>query len=153
MKKEYVAKTEAIAQPLVDELGFELVDVEFVKEGRDYFLRAYIDKPGGITIDDCEALSRRLSDALDADDFIDEAYILEVSSPGLDRPLTKEKDFLRHMGEEVDVKVFRPIDGQKVFRGIVTSCDDTSFVIETEDGQTMQFSYKDVAKTQLVIEF
>lgn len=87
----YEQKTEALITPLVEEKGFELVDVEYVKEGGNWYLRAYIDKPGGITVDDCEVISRALSDRLDEDDFIDEAYILEVSSPGLGRPLKRKK--------------------------------------------------------------
>ena len=89
----YEQKTEELVLPIVEEHQFELVDVEYVKEGSSWYLRAYIDKPGGITVDDCEAVSRQLSDLLDEKDFIDDAYILEVSSPGLGRPLKKDKDF------------------------------------------------------------
>ena len=105
----YEQKTEAILMPIVEEHGFELVDVEYVKEGGTWYLRAYIDKPGGINVDDCEVVSRRLSDILDEKDYIEEAYILEVSSPGLGRPLKKEKDFKRSLGEEVDVRTYRMI--------------------------------------------
>ena len=91
----YEQKTEEILLPIVEENGFELVDVEYVKEGSTWYLRAYIDKPGGINIDDCEVVSRRLSDILDEKDYIDDAYILEVSSPWIGRPLKKEKDFKR----------------------------------------------------------
>jgi ribosome maturation factor RimP len=91
--------------PIIEEHNFELVDVEYVKEGGTWYLRAYIDKEGGITVDDCEVVSRALGELLDVEDFIDEAYILEVSSPGLGRPLKKEKDFVRSIGKEVDVKV------------------------------------------------
>lgn len=95
-KKEiYEQKTEALLMPLIEAHQFELVDVEYVKEGGSWYLRAYIDKPGGITIDDCEVISRALSDLLDEQDFIEDAYILEVSSPGLGRPLKKDKDFER----------------------------------------------------------
>ena len=103
-RESYEQKTEEILNPIVEEYGFELVDVEYVKEGSTWYLRAYIDKPGGICIDDCEAVSRRLSDILDEKDYIDDAYILEVSSPGLGRPLRKEKDFRRSLGEEVEVR-------------------------------------------------
>ena len=93
-KKEIIEqKTEEILIPMMEELGFELVDVEYVKEGSSWYLRAYIDKPGGIFVNDCETVSRRLSDILDEKDFIDDSYIMEVSSPGLGRPLKKEKDF------------------------------------------------------------
>ena len=105
----YEQKTEELIMPLIEQHQFELVDVEYVKEGGNWYLRAYIDKPGGITVDDCELVSRALSDLLDEHDFIEDAYILEVSSPGLGRPLKKDKDFARSIGEEVDVKTFRAI--------------------------------------------
>ena len=106
-----------------DRNQFELVDVEYVKEGGTWYLRAYIDKPGGITVDDCEVVSRALSDLLDKHDFIEDAYVLEVSSPGLGRPLKKEKDFARSIGEEVDVRTFRAISHQKEFTGILRDYD------------------------------
>ena len=96
-REMYEQKTEEILLPIVEEYGFELVDVEYVKEGSNWYLRAYIDKPGGIGVNDCEVVSRELSDILDEKDFIDEAYILEVSSPGLGRPLKKEKDYIRNV--------------------------------------------------------
>ena len=106
-RETYEAKTEELLQPLVDAHGFELVDVEYVKEAGNWYLRAYIDKENGITVDDCEEVSRALSDLLDEEDFISENYILEVSSPGLDRPLKKEKDFARSIGKDVEVKLFK----------------------------------------------
>ena len=107
MKTEDIEKrAEALITPIVEGFGFELVDVEYVKEGSDWYLRSYIDKSGGITIDDCEAVSRQFSDKLDEADFIDDAYIMEVSSPGLGRVLKKEKDFIRSKGEEVEVKTY-----------------------------------------------
>lgn len=111
----YEQKTEEILLPIVEEYGFELVDVEYVKEGSTWYLRAYIDKPGGINIDDCEKVSRRLSDILDEKDYMDDAYIMEVSSPGLGRPLKKEKDFKRSLGEEVEIRTYRMMDKQKEF--------------------------------------
>ena len=122
-REVYERKTEVLLKPLMEERQFELVDVEFVKEAGNWFLRVYIDKPGGITIDDCELISRALSDKLDEEDFIVESYILEVSSPGLGRPLKKEKDFVRSQGQSVEVKLFRPIEKQKEFTGILKSWD------------------------------
>lgn len=119
-KENYEQKTEEILLPITEEYGFELVDVEYVKEGSTWYLRAYIDKPGGIDINDCEKVSRRLSDLLDEKDYIEDAYILEVSSPGLGRPLKKEKDFKRSMGEEVEIRTYRMIDKQKEFTGVLT---------------------------------
>ena len=125
----YEQKTEAILMPIVEEHGFELVDVEYVKEGGTWYLRAYIDKPGGINVDDCEVVSRRLSDILDEKDYIEEAYILEVSSPGLGRPLKKEKDFKRSLGEEVDVRTYRMIEKQKEFTGLLKDYYDATVTI------------------------
>lgn len=113
-KKEiYEQKAEALLEPIVAEHDFELVDVEYVKEGSNFYLRAYIDKPEGITVDDCEVVSRTFSQKLDEEDFIDEAYIMEVSSPGLGRPLKKEKDYKRSMGKELEIRTYRAINKEK----------------------------------------
>ena len=93
-REDYEQQTEALLEPIVEELGFELVDVEYVKEGGTWYLRAYIDKPGGITVNDCETVSRAFSDKLDENDFIEDSYIMEISSPGLDRPLKCARTFL-----------------------------------------------------------
>ena len=108
-RDEYESRVEKFLIPIMEENNFELVDVEYVKEAGTWYLRAYIDKEGGFTVDDCEMVSRRLSDWLDKEDFIDDSYILEVSSPGLGRPLKKEKDFKRSLGEAVDIKLYRVI--------------------------------------------
>lgn len=149
----YEQKTEEILQPIVEEYGFELVDVEYVKEGGNWYLRAYIDKPGGITVDDCETVSRRFSDILDAEDFIDEAYIMEISSPGLGRPLKKEKDFQRSLGEEVEVRTYRLIDRKKEFTGILKSFDEDTVTIELEDETEMKFEKGDIALIRLAFDF
>lgn len=106
-RESYEQKTEELVLPIINANHFELVDVEYVKEGGTWYLRAYIDKPGGITVDDCEIVNRALSDLLDEKDFIDESYILEVSSPGLGRPLKKERDFERSLGQEVEIRTYR----------------------------------------------
>ena len=113
----YEAKTEQLILPILERMQFELVDVEYVKEGSTYYLRAYIDKEGGIAVDDCEVISRILSDWLDQTDFIEDSYIMEISSPGLDRPLKKEKDFARSIGKLVEIRTYRPIEKQKEFCG------------------------------------
>lgn len=133
-REEYEKRTEELLAPVTKAHGFEIVDVEFVKEGGNRFLRAYIDKPGGITVDDCETVSRTLSARLDEEDFIEESYILEVSSPGLGRPLKKEKDFARNVGELVEIHTFRPVDKQKEFCGILKKYDKNTVTIEEEDG-------------------
>ena len=153
-KKEiYEQKTEEILLPIVEKNGFELWDVEYVKEGDNWYLRAYIDKPGGINVDDCEVVSRELSDILDEKDYIDEAYILEVSSPGLGRPLKKEKDFERSLGEEVEIRTYRMIDRQKEFTGILKSYDKETVTIEMEDTQERTFEKSEIALIRLAFDF
>lgn len=152
-RESYEQKTEDILNPIVDEYGFELVDVEYVKEGSTWYLRAYIDKPDGISIDDCEAVSRRLSDILDEKDYIDDAYILEVSSPGLGRPLRKEKDFRRSLGEEVEVRTYRMIEKQKEFTGILKEYDEKTVTIEEDGGNVRIFEKSDIALIRLAFDF
>ena len=118
-RETYESKTELLLSPIAEKYGVEIYDVEYVKEGNDWYLRAYIDKPEGVNINDCENVSRALSDALDAEDFIPDAYILEVSSPGLGRTLKKDKHLEKSLGAEVEVKTYKPIDGQKEFAGIL----------------------------------
>ena len=115
--ESYEAKTEELIQPLIDSRGFELVDVEFVKEGSDWYLRVYIDKDGGISVNDCEDISRAFNEILDREDYISEQYIFEVSSPGLTRPLKKEKDFKRSIGKLVDIKLYKPMEKVKELTG------------------------------------
>lgn len=152
-REMYEKNTEEILLPMMGELGFELVDVEYVKEGSTWYLRAYIDKPGGINIDDCETVSRRLSDILDEKDYIDEAYILEVSSPGLGRPLKKEKDYKRSLGEEVEIRTYRMIDRQKEFTGILKAYDEKTVTIEPEGGTLLTFDKSDIALIRLAFDF
>ncbi|MCC8050539.1 MAG: ribosome maturation factor RimP [Clostridiales bacterium] len=152
-RETYEQKTEALLAPLVEEHQFELVDVEYVKEGGSWYLRAYIDKPGGITIDDCELISRALSDLLDEHDFIEDAYILEVSSPGLGRPLKKDRDFERSVGEQVEIRTFRPIDQKKDFTGVLKEFDKNTVTIETDNKETMLFQRTDIALIRLAFDF
>ena len=152
-RETYEQKTEEILLPIVEKNGFELVDVEYVKEGGNWYLRAYIDKPGGINVDDCEIVSRELSDILDEKDFIDEAYILEVSSPGLGRPLKKEKDFKRSLGQEVEVRTYRMMDRKKEFIGILKDYDKDTVTIEMEDGSLKTFEKGDIALIRLAFDF
>ena len=151
-KETYEQKAEALLSPIVEARGFELVDVEYVKEAGEWYLRGYIDKPGGITVNDCEAVSRAFSDKLDEEDFIEESYIMEISSPGLDRPLKREKDFARSMGKLVEIRTYRPIDKQKEFCGELTAYDSNSVTID-EDGAARTFDRKDIALIRLYIEF
>ena len=149
----YESKVEAFLLPIVEANNFELVDVEYVREAGTWYLRAYIDKEGGFTVDDCEMVSRKLSDWLDEKDFIDDSYILEVSSPGLGRPLKKEKDFKRSMGEQVDIKLYRAIDRQKDFTGTLSAYDEETVTIQYEDGSESTFNRKDIALIRLAFVF
>ena len=125
-RETYEAKTEEILLPIAEENGVEIYDVEYVKEGSDWYLRVYIDKEGGIAVDDCEVVSREADPILDTDDCIEESYILEVSSPGLGRPLKKDKDFARSIGEEVEVRLFRAVEGCKEYTGLLNAYDKTT---------------------------
>lgn len=153
-KREIIeAKSEELILPVVDSLGFELVDIEFVKEAGNFYLRAYIDKPGGITIDDCECVSRKFSDLLDEKDFIEESYILEVSSPGLGRPLKKDKDFVRCMGEDIEIRLFAPLEGKKEYEGTLTDYSDGVITIVTENDKTIKIEKADTALVRLALDF
>lgn len=152
-RETYEQKTEQLLLPIMEEHQFELVDVEFVKEAGNWFLRAYIDKSGGIGVDDCETVSRRLSGLLDEQDFIEESYILEVSSPGLGRPLKKDKDLERSIGESVDVRLFRAIDRQKEFTGILKAWDKDTVTLEFEDEATLVIERPNIALIRLAFDF
>ena len=152
-RDEYERKTEQLLEPILKENNFELYDVEFVKEAGTFYLRAYIDKEGGININDCELVSRRLSDLLDEKDFIPDAYILEVSSPGLGRALKKDKHFEKSIGEEVEIKLFKAIDKQKEFTGYLERFNDEIIVISDEEENELEFERSNVASVRLVVHF
>ena len=152
-RDEYEQKAEALLAPIVEGQGFELVDVEYVKEAGNWYLRGYIDKPGGITVNDCETVSRAFSDKLDENDFIEDSYIMEISSPGLDRPLKKDKDLERSIGESVDVRLFRAIDRQKEFTGILKAWDKDTVTLEFEDEATLVIERSNIALIRLAFDF
>ncbi|MBO4410925.1 MAG: ribosome maturation factor RimP [Lachnospiraceae bacterium] len=132
-KKESIEqKAEALILPVLEAEGIELVDTEYVKEAGTYYLRYYIDKPLGVTIGDCETVSRAVSDLLDRDDFISEAYILEVSSPGLGRPIKKERDYVRNLGKEIEIRLFKPLKDRKEWVGTLASYTEDSVTIRSE---------------------
>lgn len=151
-REEYESQTEAFLLPVLAEHNFELWDVEYVKEAGTWYLRAYIDKEGGIAVDDCEVISRILSDWLDQNDFIEDSYILEVSSPGLGRPLKKERDFERSLGEEVEIRLYKALNKQKEFTGILKAYDKETVTIETAEGE-MVFTRSDIALIRLAFDF
>ena len=152
-REMYEARTEELITPILERSNFELVDVEYVKEGCSCYLRAYIDKEGGITVNDCADVAREMNEILDREDYIDDSYIFEVSSPGLGRPLKKEKDYVRSMGKELESRTYRAMNKQKEFYGILTSYDEKTVTIETEDGETLQFEKSDIALIRLAFDF
>ena len=149
----YEAKTESLIMPILDRMNFELVDVEYVKEGGTWYLRAYIDKEGGITVNDCEDVAREMNVLLDEEDFIPDAYVFEVSSPGVGRPLKKEKDYIRNMGKELEIRTYKAINRCKEFYGLLRAYDKDTVTIETEDGETIIFNKSEIALIRQAIDF
>lgn len=152
-RETYEARTEELIAPILERMDFELVDVEYVKEGGTWYLRAYIDKAGGITVNDCESVAREMNEILDREDYIEDSYVFEVSSPGLGRPLKKEKDYIRSMGKEIEIRTYRAINREKEFYGILSAYDENTVTIEQEDGGNMTFDKKDIALIRLAFDF
>lgn len=142
----------ALAAPIVEAIGCALWDVEYVKEAGAWFLRVYIDKEGGVSINDCEAVSRPLSEALDEADPIEGGYTLEVSSAGADRVLKKPEQFAQFIGAEVEVRLYRTVDGRKDHVGLLTAFENGDVTIETPLGSAA-FLKKDVAQVRLYVRF
>lgn len=153
MKKNLEATIEEIVTKITDENGFEMVDVEYVKEAGEYYLRVYIDKEEGISLNECELVSRELSPILDEKDPIKENYFLEVSSPGLDRALKKDRDFVRYQGRDVDLKLYKPLNGCKQFEGELVGLTEDNNIKILVNGKEMEFNRKDVAIVRLAIKF
>ncbi len=137
-----------LARPYVEQAGCTLWDVEYIKEAGEWFLRVYLDKEGGVSIDDCEAVSRPLSDALDEADPIAGSYTFEVSSAGLDRPLRRPEHFAQCMGQQVDVRLYRPVDGRKAYTGVLSGYEDGDVTV---DGR--RFPKGEVALVRLHVTF
>lgn len=155
-KKQIEAACEELVLPIIEERGFELVDVEYVKEGSTYYLRVYADKEGGITIEDCVEVSRALNPKLDAyDKELKAPYILEVSSPGLLRPLKKDKDFARNIGKMVEIKLFKPLDGSKnkEFEAELKGYDDKTITVLLEDDRELVIERGNLALIRLAFEW
>ena len=151
-REEIEQKAEALILPILSENRFELWDTEYVIEAGTWYLRYYIDKEGGITIDDCETVSRRISDLLDEKDFIADAYILEVSSPGLGRQLKKERDYEKSLGKDVEIRLYKPMDGSKEYTGTFTAYDKDTFTVTVEEEEKV-FAKSDVAVIRLAFDF
>lgn len=148
----YETRLEEILEPIAEAKGVSIYDVEYVKEGSDWYLRAYIDKPEGVNIVDCVDVSRALSEELDRLDFIEDAYILEVSSPGLGRTLKKDKHLEMSLGEDVEVRTYRPIEKRKEFAGILKAYDKETLTLEVEE-KDMIFARADIALIRLALDF
>ncbi len=155
-KKEYESRTEEILTPIALEYGVEIYDVEYVKEGSEWYLRAYIDKEGGVTILDCENVSRTLSDRLDEEDFIADAYILEVSSPGLGRILKKDRHLEKSIGEAVEIRLYEAVDGSREYEGVLRSFDKETLTIgirDEEETEEKTFFRKQISQIRLALDF
>ncbi len=143
----------ALVQPIADEFGLEILEVTYEKRFDGMNLTVVIDKDGGVTIDDCEKLHRAIDGPLDELDPIEESYTLNVSSPGLDRPLKVERDYKRNLNKKISVKLYKPFNGKKVYQGVLSSYDDDSFCITVDSGEAIKFIKKDTAKVEPIIEF
>jgi len=157
-KKKIGEIVEQMLTPFLEENGYELFRTEFVKEGKDWFLRVYIDKivDGqyvNVGTDDCETVSRYLSKKLDEEDPIEQNYYLEVSSPGMDRPLLRDRDYVRFQGETVDVSLYKAWNGKKSYQGVLVSLTEDSLVIRTEQDGELAIPREQVSKTKLAVVF
>lgn len=155
-KKEIETTCEQLVLPIIEERGFELVDVEYVKEGSNYYLRVYADKEGGITIDDCVDVSRALNPLLDAyDKEFKDPYILEVSSPGLLRPLKKDKDFARNLGKMIEIKLFKPLENSKIkeFEAELKEYDEKTITVLSEEDEETVIDRSNLALVRLAFDF
>jgi ribosome maturation factor RimP len=156
MSKKVTEIVAELAQPIVDELNLELVDIEYVKEGKDWFLRVFIDSEDGIDIEDCGNVSEKLSEVLDEKDPIENLYFLDVSSPGAERPLKKDKDFQKAIGKQVAVKTYEPINGEKMFEGQLLNFDGAEITllqtIKTRKKEIV-IPYEKVASARLAVTF
>lgn len=152
-KSEIVARVEEMVTAITDEKGYETVDVEYVKEAGQFYLRVIVDKEGGISLNECEEVSRELSPKLDKNDFIEENYYLEVSSPGIDRALKRDKEFVKYKGRDVEIKLYKAIDGVKQFEGELVGLDEENNIVVIINNEEVKFNRKDVAIIRLAIKF
>ncbi|MEE0249284.1 ribosome maturation factor RimP [Peptacetobacter hiranonis] len=152
-KSEIVDRVEKMVTAITDEKGYEMVDVEYVKEAGQFYLRVVVDKEGGISLNECEEVSRELSPKLDENDFIKENYYLEVSSPGIDRALKRDKEFVKYKGRDVEIKLYKAIDGVKQFEGELVGLDEENNIVVIINNEEMKFNRKDVAIIRLAIKF
>lgn len=152
-RKNIINTVISIAEPISEELGYDLVDVEFVKEGNRYFLRIYIDKVGGVDLDDCQKMSQLIGNKLDELDPIKVSYYLEVSSPGLDRPLKTDKDLKRNLGKEIEVKLFEPVNDKKIIEGVLENFTDEEITLKINENELLNIKRSKIALIKLAIKF
>lgn len=145
-------KVESLIESKIQELGYTLYDVEYVKEGKEYYLRIYIDSENGISLDDCELVSNNITELLDKEDYIKEQYFLEVSSPGVERVLKKDKHLQNNIGVKVQVKLFKPFNGQKQYEGILKSFDETNIEIET-DVENLKIERQNIGQIKTIFDW
>jgi len=156
LSSQVIKMTEELVTPILNEKNLELVDIEYVKEGKNWFLRVYIDKEGGVDIVECGEVSEQLSEKLDEKDPIKDPYFLEVSSPGVERPLKTKEDFLKNLDKNVFVKLYQPIDGEKEFEGILKEFDGNTVIIEYKvktRKKQVEIPYDKIAKARLAVMF
>lgn len=152
-RKEIINMVAEIGESIAEDLGYELVDVEYVKEHGDYYLRIYIYRPEGLALDDCQKMSQLISKQLDEKDPIPGAYYLEVSSPGLDRPLKTDKDLKRNLNKEVEIRLYKAIDNQKAYEGILKDFNEEEIMISTAKGEEIKIPRELISVIRLVIKF
>ncbi len=151
-KKQIVETSTQIINKIIENTDYELVDVEYVKEGPFMYLRVYLDKEGGITIDDCAVVSREFNKKLDELDFIDDQYFLEVSSPGVDRAFKKDSDYIKNLNKEVEVKLFAAVNGTKLIKGTLLEKNDNDIVIGLANGDKVTIELKNITKINRFVE-
>ena len=152
-RKEVLREIKGIANSIANDLDFELVDLEYVKENGRYFLRTYIHKDGGVNLDDCQKMSEALGEKLDKDDPIKEAYYLEVSSPGLDRPLKTDRDLERNLGKDIEINLYSPFGGNKSYEGTLTDFSDRNINIENYNHNLVEIPREKISKIKLAVKF
>ncbi len=152
-KKDDIEGIKILVDPVIKSLGMELVDIEFAKGGPKWYLRLFIDKEGGVTLDDCEQVSHHVGEILDVEDIISRSYVLEVSSPGLDRPIKRLEDYDRFKGKRVKIKTYGPVEGERVFTGrILGTKDDIIMISDEGKGVIKEIHLEQIASARLVVE-
>ncbi len=143
-------KVEKLVSPIVEKMGYELYDVEYIKEGREYYLRIYIENQDGISLEDCEKVSNAITDILDKEDYIKEQYFLEVSSTGIEKTLKKDKHYKANIGAKVQIKLFKPVNKIKQYQGILKEFTEDEIIIENEKKEDIQLERKNIAQIKTV---